>query len=72
MNVFLIADTHFGHAKMNTFVRDDGTPLRPFQDVEEMNEVNDQILEGIREEEREVRQNLDMAESRIREVKFKT
>lgn len=40
-------------------------------DLEEMNEVNDQILEGIREEEREVRQNLDMAESRIREVKYK-
>ena len=37
-------------------------------DLEEMNEVNDQILEGIREEEKEVRQNLDMAESRIREV----
>lgn len=38
MNTFLIADTHFGHANMNTFVRDDGTPLRPFQNVEEMNE----------------------------------
>lgn len=24
---------------MNTFVRDDGTPLRPFQSVEEMNEA---------------------------------
>ena len=39
-------------------------------DLEEMNEVNDQILEGIREEEKELRQNLDMAESRIREVRL--
>ena len=39
-------------------------------DLEEMNEVNDQILEGIREEEKELRQNLDMAESRIREARL--
>ncbi len=39
-------------------------------DLEEMNEVNDQILEGIREEEKELRQNLDMTESRIREVRL--
>lgn len=39
-------------------------------DLEEMNEVNDQILEGIRDEERDCRQNLDLAESRIREVKY--
>lgn len=37
-------------------------------DLEEMNEINDQMLEGIREDEREVRQNFDMAENRIREV----
>lgn len=36
-------------------------------DLEAINEVNDQLQENAREEERELRQNLDMAESRIRE-----
>lgn len=36
---FLISDTHFGHSNILTFKRDDGTPLRPFSSVEEMDEV---------------------------------
>jgi calcineurin-like phosphoesterase family protein len=36
---WLISDTHFGHDKTCTvFKRDDGTPLRPFRDAEEMDE----------------------------------
>jgi len=38
-NTFLISDTHFGHAGILTFKREDGTPLRPFTSVEEMNET---------------------------------
>ena len=37
-------------------------------DLEEMNEVNDQLLENARDEERELRQNLDLKENKIREV----
>jgi dynactin 1 len=37
-------------------------------DLEEMNEVNEQIQESARDEERELRQNLDLKENRIREV----
>ena len=33
---WLIADTHFGHANILKFTRDDGTPLRPFASLEEM------------------------------------
>ncbi|RNA32395.1 dynactin subunit 1 isoform X4 [Brachionus plicatilis] len=36
-------------------------------DLEAINEVNDQLQDNAREEERELRQNLDLAESRIRE-----
>jgi len=36
---WLISDTHFGHNKTCTvFKRDDGSPLRPFKDAEEMDE----------------------------------
>jgi calcineurin-like phosphoesterase family protein len=35
---FLASDTHLGHAKILTFTRDDGTPLRAFSSVEEMDE----------------------------------
>ena len=39
-NRFVISDTHFGHAKMLTFLKSDGkTPIRPFTSVEEMDEV---------------------------------
>lgn len=38
-NIFVTADTHFGHAKSISFVRPDGTLLRPFSSVEEMDET---------------------------------
>lgn len=38
-NVFLISDTHFGHKNIVTFLRADGTKLRPFDTVEEMDEI---------------------------------
>lgn len=38
MNTWLISDTHFGHANILNFKRDDGTPLRDFSTVEEMDE----------------------------------
>ena len=38
-SVFLISDTHFGHEKTCTvFKREDGSPLRPFANAEEMDE----------------------------------
>ena len=36
--VFVISDTHFGHANILNFKLDDGTAMRPFQTVEEMDE----------------------------------
>lgn len=37
---FLISDTHFGHEKTCTvFTREDGSPMRPFATVEEMDET---------------------------------
>ena len=38
-NIFVIADTHFGHAKSLSFVDPSGLPLRPFSCVEEMDET---------------------------------
>lgn len=36
-NIFIISDTHFGHEKTCTeFKRNDGTPLRPFANADEM------------------------------------
>lgn len=38
-NTWVTSDTHFGHEKITTvFKRDDGTPVRPFSSVEEMDE----------------------------------
>lgn len=37
-NIFLISDTHFGHANILNFKRPDGTPMRVFDDVNHMNE----------------------------------
>lgn len=34
---FLVSDTHFGHAGVCRFTRDDGSPLRPWDDPTEMN-----------------------------------
>lgn len=38
MNIWLISDTHFGHANILTFKTEDGSPLRSFSSVEEMDE----------------------------------
>jgi calcineurin-like phosphoesterase family protein len=38
-NTFLIADTHFGHKNIVNFVTKDGTPVRPWDDVDEMDEA---------------------------------
>ena len=37
-NIFLVSDTHFGHRNILNFTRQDGTRLRPFASVEEMDE----------------------------------
>ena len=37
-NVFLVSDTHFGHAGVCRFTRDDGEKLRPWTDPDEMDE----------------------------------
>ena len=37
-SVFLVSDTHFGHAGVCKFLRDDGTKLRPWEDPNEMDE----------------------------------
>jgi calcineurin-like phosphoesterase family protein len=36
--VFLVSDTHFGHAGVCRFLREDGTKLRPWNSPEEMDE----------------------------------
>lgn len=38
-NTFLIADPHLSHSGVCKFLRSDGTKLRPFDTVEEMDEV---------------------------------
>lgn len=37
-NLFVISDTHFGHANILTFLRNDGSHLRTFKDVDHMDE----------------------------------
>jgi calcineurin-like phosphoesterase family protein len=37
-SVFLVSDTHFGHAGVCRFLRGDGTKLRPWDSPEEMDE----------------------------------
>lgn len=37
--VFLVSDTHFGHAGVCRFLREDGTKLRPWTDPEAMDEA---------------------------------
>lgn len=39
MKTFVIADLHFNHKGVCHFTRNDGTPLRPWDDVNEMNEA---------------------------------
>ncbi len=38
MNVFLISDTHFGHLGVTKFLTDEGEPMRPYNDVVDMDE----------------------------------
>jgi len=38
MTIFFIGDTHFGHKNILTFKREDGSPLRDFASIEEMDE----------------------------------
>lgn len=38
-NIFFISDTHFGHANVLTFTRGDGSLLREFANVDEMDET---------------------------------
>lgn len=38
-NVFLVSDTHFGHAGVCHFLREDGTKLRPWDNPDEMDEA---------------------------------
>jgi calcineurin-like phosphoesterase family protein len=37
-NIFLISDTHFGHQNICKFTRHDGSPLRPWDDPDIMDE----------------------------------
>ena len=37
-SVFLVSDTHFGHAGVCRFLKEDGTKLRPWTDPDEMDE----------------------------------
>lgn len=37
-NIFVVSDTHFHHANMLNFKQNDGTPMRPFAGVQEMDE----------------------------------
>lgn len=38
-SVFLVSDTHFGHAGVCRFLREDGSKLRPWEDPDEMDEA---------------------------------
>ena len=38
-NIFFISDTHFGHANMLQFTNYDGTRMRPFDSIEELDEL---------------------------------
>ncbi len=38
-NLFFISDTHFGHANILSFLNPDGSPVRSFSSVEEMDQT---------------------------------
>ena len=38
-DIFFISDTHFGHANMLTFTNYDGTRMRPFDSIDELDEL---------------------------------
>lgn len=51
VNTFYISDTHFGHNGICKFLRADGTKVRPWDDIHEMNEAliknwNDTVKPG--------------------------
>jgi len=37
--VFIISDTHFGHNNIVKFNRSDGSPLRPWDNVDQMDDA---------------------------------
>jgi len=39
MNTYMVSDLHFGRTNALKFTREDGSPLRPFATVEEMDET---------------------------------
>lgn len=39
MTIFVISDTHFGHSNFLNFENTDGTKIRPFASVEEMDQL---------------------------------
>jgi calcineurin-like phosphoesterase family protein len=39
MNIFLISDTHWGHKGVTEFLNHDGSKLRPWDNIEEMDEA---------------------------------
>lgn len=39
MTIFVVSDTHFGHANFLNFENEDGTKIRPFSSVEEMDQL---------------------------------
>lgn len=39
MNTFLVSDTHFGHIGVTQFLNKDGSKLRPWDNIEEMDEA---------------------------------
>lgn len=39
VNTWIVADTHFSHRNVTQFLREDGSKLRPWDDVDEMDEV---------------------------------
>lgn len=39
MTTFIVSDTHFSHKGVTQFTRDDGSPLRPWDNIAEMDEA---------------------------------
>lgn len=39
MTIFIVSDTHFGHANILNFKQENGDPVRLFESVEEMDEL---------------------------------
>lgn len=39
MTIFVVSDTHFGHANFLNFTDENGNPIRPFKSVEEVDQL---------------------------------